>query len=284
MSTELDPWDDDQPEPVRPNRPPAITRVAGVMWMAVGVVYVLFGCANAALTDVVQTRRPGPIGPSGGTEGCALWLALAIGLGLFVAGKSVAAGKARDVRTAAILSILLGLFYLISGVAYAVFAERDEVLAFVVGGTTLAIAIGCILPALLALVGRSQYREWRLERLADRSYRRRQEEAAEEEAAEVATPQEDAHEEEPQEEDTQEGAAEEAEGDGGGAAEVEDAEVEDSEVEDAVVEEVPEGERGGPARGSNEPNSQRDAERIRWGDGDHGSSGPPSAGTVRPER
>ena len=257
--------------------------------MAVGVVYVLFGCTNAVLTDVVQAKRTGPIGPSGGTEGCALWLALAIGLGLFLAGKSVAAGKARDVRAAAILSILLGLFYLISGVAYAVFAERDEALAFVVGGTTLAIAIGCILPAVLALVGRSQYREWRLERLADRSYRRRQEEAAEEEAAEEATSQEDTR-EEPSEDDSSEDGAEAGTGDGQGAedvefeeADVKRAEVKD-EVEDAVVEEVPETERGGPARGSNERNGDRNAERNRRTERDHGSSGPPSAGAARPER
>jgi hypothetical protein len=251
------------------------------MWMAVGVVYVLFGCTNAALTDVVQVKRTGPIGPSGGTEGCALWLALAIGLGLFMAGKGVAAGKAKDVRTAAILSILLGVFYLIIGVAYAVFAERDEVLAFVVGGTTLSIAIGCILPALLALVGRSQYREWRLERLADRSYRRRLAEAAEEEAVEEATPQDGTHQEE-----SSEDGAEEGDGEGAGAEDVEfeDAEVDRvevrDEIEDAVVEEVPEGERGGPAHGSNERNGDRD----RRADRDRGPSGPSSAGAARPER
>jgi hypothetical protein len=281
MSTELDPWDADQPEQVRPNRPPGITRVAGVMWMAVGVVYVLFGCTNAVLTDVVQTKRTG-IGPSGGTEGCALWLALAIGLGLFLAGKSVAAGKAKDVRTAAILSILLGLFYLISGIAYAVFAERDEALAFVVGGTTtLAIAIGCILPALLALIGRSSYREWRLERLADRSYRRRQAEAAEEEDAEEARPQ-GAHPGAP-EDGAEEGAGE---GDGAGDVEFEEAKAEgaavEDEIEDAVVEEVPEGERRRPARGANERNGDRDAERDRRAERDRGPADPPSA--ARPER
>jgi hypothetical protein len=156
MSTEPDPWDED---PSVPTEQPGITRVAGVMWIAMGALFFVAGCLNVVVTAALQARQPNR--NNFGTESCGTFLSFAIGYGLFQAGRNLVKGKAADVLTASILSILLGLLYAALGVWAIFLLPLDEVAALILGGIALLIAFGCILPALLALIGRAQYLEWR---------------------------------------------------------------------------------------------------------------------------
>src|SRR5262245_29130029 len=99
MSTEYEPY-----EPRRPQQP-GLTRAAGILWIVMGVVFVFFGCLNVVLTAALAAKQP---------NRSATWLAFGIGAGLFVAGRNLLTGKAKDVLVASILSILLGLFYAVA--------------------------------------------------------------------------------------------------------------------------------------------------------------------------
>lgn len=178
MSTEPDEWDEPA-EPSKPSEPtgppqPGIIRAAGIVWIAMGIVFVLFGFANMFMSALLAAKQPNRV--NNGTESCSVWLSFAIGAALLVAGKNVRSGKAKDV---VVSSILLGLFYAAAGIGAFFFLAWNEVLAVVVGAISIFIAIGSIFPAVLALAGRSQYLEWRLSR---REYRRRRREAEDSEA------------------------------------------------------------------------------------------------------
>ena len=165
MSTEPDHSED---EPTGPTPQPGIIRTASVMWLVMGVVFVLFGCVNVVTSAVLAAQQPNRANT--GTEGCSVWLSFGIGAALFVAGQNLRRGKAKDVVVAAILSILLGLFYAAVGVGAFLLLARNEVLAVILAATGFLIAAGSILPGVLALVGRQQYLEWRR---ANRRRRRR---------------------------------------------------------------------------------------------------------------
>ena len=165
MSSEPDHSED---EPTGPTPQPGIIRAAWVMWLVMGVVFVLFGCANVIMSAVLADQKPNRA--STVSEGCGTWFAFGIGAALFVAGQNLRRGKAKDVVVAAVLSILLGLFYAAVGVGAFIFLARNEVLALILAATGFLIAAGSILPGVLALVGRQQYLEWRR---ANRRRRRR---------------------------------------------------------------------------------------------------------------
>jgi len=165
MSTEPDPWDEEPPQ--RP-APPGAIRAAGIMWIVMGVIFCVSGCLNIVMSVALQVRQPNC--PATGTEGCALCLSLGIGVGLFMAGKNLIRGKAKDVLTTSILSLLLGLLYAAIAVGSIIFIAGDAVLALIIGGVSILIALGCFVPALLALSGRSQYRAWRRARRTRRRY------------------------------------------------------------------------------------------------------------------
>lgn len=173
MSTEPDEWEDDRPEPAGP---PGLIRAAGILWMVIGVLFILSGCANVVMSAVLKAQQPNR--PAAGGEGCGLFLALGIGAACFGGGRNLLTGKSKDVVTAAVLSILLGLFYLLLAVgSLFVILPRNPALGLGLAAVGSVVAFGCILSAILALAGRSQYREWRRARyLARRARRRREDE------------------------------------------------------------------------------------------------------------
>ena len=59
-----------------------------------------------------------------------------------------------------VLSTLLGLFYLVLGIGGALLLANRVPLMAVVGLICALIGLACIAPAVMALAGRSAYREW----------------------------------------------------------------------------------------------------------------------------
>lgn len=185
MSTEPNPWDElNEPhephEPYEPTKPipqPDITRLAGILWIVMGIVFFFFGCLNVLTSALLAARQPNR--PDTGSQSCAVWLSFGIGTALFVAGRNLRSGKAKDVLVSSIFSILLGLFYAALGVGAVLLFARDEVMAVILGGMSFIIALGCCVPGILALVGRSRYLEWKRENRRRRRRRRQYDEESE---------------------------------------------------------------------------------------------------------
>lgn len=171
-------------EPDEPYPPPAPAfpggvRAAGVLWVAVGGLFVLGSCAGAVLGVMIQARRPGPAQPNP-AEGCTTLVGILIGVGFFLAGLNVLRGSARDTLVPSVLSILLGVVYLLVGVLALVLSgtppanpAADMSVALILSGI-IGTVMGCglLLPAGLALAGRPRYLRWRAAQ-PSRSRRRR---------------------------------------------------------------------------------------------------------------
>lgn len=185
MSDSQEEPSDDRPG-LRPVLPGAI-RAAGMLWALVGAFFVLGSCGGAVASVAIQAQQPGPMRPDP-TAGCTMWLGILIGAGFFVAGTRLARGSAGDTLLTAILSILVGLLYLVVG-AFALRIASDPpprlpdafVTAMLISGI-LGVVLGCalLLPAGLALAARTRYLEWRAAVLSPRRRRRRRPESDEE--------------------------------------------------------------------------------------------------------
>src|SRR5262249_35229271 len=116
----------------------------------------------------------GPLAPNP-AESVSTCLGLVIGIWLFVVGLWTVRGTASDVFVTSFLSMLLGLFCLAIGAlgfGMDVLKNRPEQAA-ILGSISGGLGLGLILPAVLALLGRSRYLEWRESNARSRRDRRR---------------------------------------------------------------------------------------------------------------
>jgi hypothetical protein len=181
MSTE-DEWHEMPPplEETKPLQQPGITRVAAILWIVLAVFFFLCGFANIVVSSMLAARRANQ--DPAGTGYLSVWFSFGIGACYFAAGQKLYKGKSKDVLVPSILSILLGLLYLLVAVG-AIFTGLggNELLVLIIVGIAFFIAFGAILPAVLALSGRSQYLAWRAAKREQRRLRRQQRYEEEEE-------------------------------------------------------------------------------------------------------
>lgn len=144
-----DEWNDEPPPPT----PPGIARAAGIAWMALGAFILLCGLAYFVFSIAVADGGDDPVPDLG-------WIAMGIGFGLIMCGRGIVFGKAKDVVSVSVVSIILGVIHLAVGLVVAT-QKVDAVVGMIIGGVCTAIALACILPAILALAGRAQYLAWR---------------------------------------------------------------------------------------------------------------------------
>lgn len=157
---------------------PAGVRAAGVIWLNLGFLSVVSSCFTYLVLPVLiqagnrGPKPPGALQPSP-TEICGCWLGVLLGVGFFTVGVRLVRGTAKDTLAGSILSLLVGVMYLVLGVG-ALLAIQNAPPAVVAGAVT-AVVIGCLclLPGVLGLLGRSRYLAWRAAQRPPRRRRRR---------------------------------------------------------------------------------------------------------------
>jgi hypothetical protein len=168
-----------------------IVMAAGVIWIGVGSLSLISAMANLALQGVNQQALQGANQQVGGAPGvkvrkvsdggvCCSGL---IGIAFLVCGYQTVTGKSSDTLGNGIGSLVLGLLALLvaAGAAFGGFAllgnQNAPGQGLAVGMMVIAGLVGLwgatlLLAGILALAGRSAYREWRLA-FAPRPRRRR---------------------------------------------------------------------------------------------------------------
>jgi hypothetical protein len=178
--------DDDDDEDLRdedesPPRFPGIVMAAGVIWIGGGSLALISAMGNLALLGANQganQQAGGAPGAIGG--GCCSGL---VGIAFLVCGFQTVTGKSSDTLGNGIGSLVLGLLALLiaAGTVFGGFVllgnqnAPGQALAagiIVAAGLFGLCGAALILAGILALVGRSAYREWRLA-YAPRPRRRR---------------------------------------------------------------------------------------------------------------
>jgi hypothetical protein len=162
--------DSDDQEPRRRPRIPPAGQLAGAILLVFGVLAVLSGFADIALTAYNQANVKDARPPTPGSSCCSFLMgALFIWLGI-----QTAWGRFRDILGTAITSLLIGLFYLTLGVVfgYVVFTTdlnrpggnpavvRFQAVAGVVFVVAMFVAVMLLTASGLAFAGRSRQREW----------------------------------------------------------------------------------------------------------------------------
>jgi hypothetical protein len=144
---------------------PGIVAAAAVIWLGVGILAFLNVCANFVLAGMRGGQQPGGDNACGGYC-CMGGLAIAF----LAVGNHTFKGKAADTLGNGIGSLVLGLLSLGLGIPAIILGLRGVAPAnqqfktefFVIMGTILgAFGLLLILAGVFALVGRSDYREWK---------------------------------------------------------------------------------------------------------------------------
>lgn len=139
---------------------PGSIRAAGIVWVLTGTLFILAAVGGILSHNIVQVKQP--------TDGCSTQLGLLIGISFLVAGVRVVFGFARDVLLPSILSIVVGLVYLVIGAIGLWVAENPNprvspnlILTLLISGIAL-VALGgvLLLMGVFALSARSRYRRW----------------------------------------------------------------------------------------------------------------------------
>ena len=144
---------------------PGTVVAAGWIWTIFGILMNLLTCGGMVAEIVMQAQRPGQIRPQSGSI-CVNVLGIALGAGFFAAGVQLVRRKAKDTIVVSILSILIGLLYLgIGSIAILLPIGNKanpglEAILAIVGIVCAVIGCALILPGVLALMGRSEYRDW----------------------------------------------------------------------------------------------------------------------------
>ncbi|HEY2787698.1 MAG TPA: hypothetical protein VGJ05_22260 [Fimbriiglobus sp.] len=160
-------YDEDEFENRRGSPYPVIVRIAAVLWIGFGALGLIGG-----MIQLGQAGAQRGNGQSTGGPCCGFVIAIAF----IVVGYQTLTGKAKDTLGNGIGSILIGLLYLaIAGVLFAAVRVRAQFggevnfIAVFVG----LIGISLILAGMLAIVGRENYKAWRIESGIAKPRRRR---------------------------------------------------------------------------------------------------------------
>lgn len=167
---------------------PLAVRLAAIAWIGFGCLIIVNALAGAVLNVAVMvTTPPRPAAPMAplrpgqpivnapfGTDaemrmgietGVRIFLAMAISGSLVYAGVQTLRGAAKDTLGNAIGVIVLGVLNLGCGgvliVAGFGLGGLGTVVAMVIGALGVAVGLGLVGTAILALVGRTQYLSWR---------------------------------------------------------------------------------------------------------------------------
>lgn len=153
------------PEPEIPPFPGSI-RLAAWIWIFDAVLFILATCAGIVFESMLNVRNPNR--PKNPASSCANMAALAMAGGCLIAGIQLVRRKLKDPIAAAILSLIGGILYLGLGIWGAMalgqgnFARPEfEMIMGVAAITGAVVGCGLTLPGVMALLGRSRYREWR---------------------------------------------------------------------------------------------------------------------------
>src|SRR5439155_23161076 len=149
---------------------PGLVTAAGVIWIAVGGLFVFAAVVDVALLLGGATAAPGP-------AVCRLGCGSAFAAAFLVAGVRAVRGTIGGLGLPAAGSIALGLPYLGLGLAVLVNVGAaktpQEVLFLVLAGPLCGlIGLGMIAAGAMALSANQKYREWR-KPIASRRYRDR---------------------------------------------------------------------------------------------------------------
>lgn len=154
-------WQEDLPSLEVPSFPTAV-RIAGVIWIVFGGLFLL----NAALNLLLSMGRQGQEGPQVAGGLCGMVLGMLFGAVFIHVGVQSIRGTAVDTLGNAIGSIAFGL--LVGGLGtlgvistLALGGQEKTVILLIVGAVNLLVALGLLTAGVLALMGRAQYRIWR---------------------------------------------------------------------------------------------------------------------------
>ena len=156
----MDYEDDDEFDGPRPF--PTLVRIAGILWIAFGVIGVCSAIAGFAMQGGNANAGAGG-GPNPASNCCGILIPAAF---LYV-GIQTVQGKATDTLGNGIGSLVFGLIYL--AVAGACFVMGNKLLAGAGGlamfvGLVVAVFAGMLIGAgTMALVSRQEYKDWRRE-------------------------------------------------------------------------------------------------------------------------
>lgn len=158
---------DDDDDDDRPPGFPAGVRLAGVMWIAVGILQLLL---TALMTLTLLPGNGRGVGGVNSVVLCVIFAGSGVGAALLFAGYRTVTGRAGGTLGYSVGSLVLGALYFALAVLAAVAAVRTDRNAQFGG---LAVAMSLVVsvvsglftllyvPGLLGLAGRQRYRVWR---------------------------------------------------------------------------------------------------------------------------
>jgi hypothetical protein len=174
---EDDDFDDDDDDREADPPFPGTVRAAGVIWLVLSGLCLLGSCLSYFVFPILLRLgngddRPGKFAPSSG-EVCSFGLGIGLAVAFFVFGLLTVRGSVRDTLAGSILSLVVGVFYVVVGAVGFVLGMSGPN-ALVIGGV-MATVLGfcCLLPGGLGLMGRPGYLRWR--KATDPRRRRREE-------------------------------------------------------------------------------------------------------------
>jgi hypothetical protein len=154
-----------------PQKYPLTVRIAAVTWVTIGALAVI-----SAFLEFSQASAEGRAGPpvEGGVAAVkkhvgGICCTFGIALAFIAVGHQTLYGKAKDTLGNGIGSILLGLLYLAVFILFIVIevagpADRlDGRGAMIFGIVSSTMGIALVTAGILALVGRTNYKRWRIE-------------------------------------------------------------------------------------------------------------------------
>lgn len=165
MRDDLD--DDDDRDRREPPRVPGLVRAAGILWItygSLGLLSTIAGFVMQAGQAAGQAAGGNQPGNNPASPCCSIVITIAF---LYVGIQSVQ-GTAKDTLGNAIGSLILGMLQFSAGVFFVLVGlEVVQVAMFVreaalaVGGFLLLMSSALLLAGIMALMGRSAYREYR---------------------------------------------------------------------------------------------------------------------------
>jgi hypothetical protein len=170
---------------------PGIVKAAGIIWIGVGALSIINMMVTFAMIGANGPRGNAAGANAGGANPATPCCAGLVGIAFLVCGHQTVTGKAKDTLGNGVGSMILGSLQLLGAAAIGVggvLAGQNGGQQGPPAGMMLVIAgmvgvMGCILilAGILALAGRSAYREWRYENALQPRRRRQRREDDEEE-------------------------------------------------------------------------------------------------------
>ncbi|HKB03061.1 MAG TPA: hypothetical protein VKD90_12625 [Gemmataceae bacterium] len=176
-----DDYDDYESGPARDSvRFPSGVKAAAIIWIAFGTLGLVGQAISFALTAAGGAAQAGPQAP--GSNVCGIGCGVLFALVFLMVGIQTVKGTAKSTLGNGIGSLVFGVLYLAAAVVTAVTgasgrlpAGMDTVM-FVMSGFFGLLAMALLVAGTLALMGKSQYEEWRAAQGLARPKSRTQEE------------------------------------------------------------------------------------------------------------